>query len=499
VKINDINTEEIQSIVEESLLQVMDFPTHFTLYPDSLRNIDEGLFISLIIRGHWFLFILSSDEIVKGFEGTSGSINNHLFMLCPENSQNIIALRKLFPFLKPSVIGKNKDTFGVGDRLGIASQGHLRVFKRYDSIPVLAQQSMRELSLTGRTFSDVIDASTWAVFRSGYEGLWAADGDHLKYEDDVIHAVSQGCTMITADVSDHINFNIEKMPEDEILKLFNQLDESYRKRISKIFNGIIKLASGITLNYNNENLARISLTYCDAITHAKTLYLAALRNSKELDFEISIDEIELPTTAEEHYFVAMELKKLGVDFSSLAPRFIGEFQKGIDYIGDVEQFRQCFQEHARIAQALSHKISIHSSSDKFSVYPIISEERCGAFHLKTSGTNWLIALETISFLDPEFFKKVYFYAYEVFETARAYYHVTPNMSLKSDISNIVDKELKKIFDNPTDRQVLHVSYGEVFKNLELKDHIFDLLRCNIEEYWDRLDSHIGYHLELLYG
>ena len=117
---------------------------------------------------------------------------------------NAVALRRALPFTAPSPVGDREVTFGVGDRLGVAGPGHLRVMKRYQACPVLAQQSVRELDLTGRNYEQVLDASTWAVFQEGYEQPWGADGDHLKTEEWVRTALRVGYTMITADVSDYI-------------------------------------------------------------------------------------------------------------------------------------------------------------------------------------------------------------------------------------------------------------------------------------------------------
>src|SRR5690606_8906097 len=85
------------------------------------------------------------------------------------------------------------------------------------------------------------------------------------------------------------------------------------------------------------------------------------------DLEMSVDETESPTSVAEHYFIANELKRRGVKLTSLATRFIGEFQKGIDYIGDLDQFEASLKEHLIIAQELGpYKISVHSGSDKYS-------------------------------------------------------------------------------------------------------------------------------------
>ena len=126
----------------------------------------------------------------------------------PLNHENALILRKLFPFTAPVRGLKNSCSFGLGDRLGIATPGHIKVFEKLDVFPVFAQQSIRELNLTGRTYEDVLDAATFAVFRQGYQGGFGADGDHLKTAKDVEYALSLGFSMITLDCSEYIKNDI---------------------------------------------------------------------------------------------------------------------------------------------------------------------------------------------------------------------------------------------------------------------------------------------------
>ncbi len=117
-----------------------------------------------------------------------------------------------------------------------------------------------------------------------------------------------------------------------------------------------------------------------------------------------MDETDQPTTHAEHVYIASELKRLGVEWVSLAPRFVGRFEKGVDYIGDLQAFHQDVNGHAAIARALGpYKLSIHSGSDKFSIYPIIMEATRGLVHLKTAGTSYLEALRTAAALDLDLF------------------------------------------------------------------------------------------------
>ncbi len=103
------------------------------------------------------------------------------------------------------------------------------------------------------------------------------------------------------------------------------------------------------------------------------------------------------TTPFEHWLVASELRRLGVEWVGLAPRFVGDFEKGIDYRGDLEVFRREYLKHLAIAEALGpYKISIHSGSDKFGVYRVIGEIGKGGVHVKTAGTSYLEALRTVA-------------------------------------------------------------------------------------------------------
>ncbi len=98
------------------------------------------------------------------------------------------------------------------------------------------------------------------------------------------------------------------------------------------------------------------------------------------DFELSVDETETPTEAVAHAFTALEARAAGIRLTSLAPRFIGEFQKGIDYIGDPQAFARSLRPHVSLARELGHRLSIHSGSDKFAVFPAIGRETRSRFY-----------------------------------------------------------------------------------------------------------------------
>ena len=136
--------------------------------------------------------------------------------LCPLSVENAAALMALFPYAKPQSHRGHPFTMGLGDRLGAATPGHVRAIAGYGVFPIFAQQSIRELNLTGRTFADVIAAAAFGVFQEGYKDGYGADGDHLKTKDEITYALESGCSMITLDCSEHIDIardlNITQTP-----------------------------------------------------------------------------------------------------------------------------------------------------------------------------------------------------------------------------------------------------------------------------------------------
>ena len=412
----------------------------------------------------------------------------------PLDHKNALVLRKLFPFTAPSRVLGEERSFGVGDRLGIAAPGHLRLFEKFDAYPVLAQQSIRELNLTGRTYEDVLDAVSFAVFREGFKKSWGADGDHLKTTGDVKYALSLGFTMITLDCSEHINNNVtdENAPP---------LPQNYAdKYLGKEFD----IGEGVHLSFDEGELRKIVAVYGNAISFATDIFKKFFSKGKyKADFEISIDETSTPTTPSQHYFVARELIDSGVSFATIAPRFCGEFQKGVDYIGDLAQFEKEIKVHALIARHFKYKLSIHSGSDKFAVFPSIGKAAKNVFHVKTAGTNWLEAMRVVAEREPALYREAHKYALEAFEEARKYYHVTTDLKKIPDVDKLADNELPGLLNQNDSRQLIHITYGLILsrKNADgsftFRDRLYKFWKDHAEDYARALEKHIGKHLTLL--
>ncbi|MDC3416095.1 tagaturonate epimerase family protein [Aquibacillus salsiterrae] len=424
--------------------------------------------------------------------------------VCPLSYENRLVLNKYFDYTVPKAFGTKVATMGLGDRLGLASPGHIETVQNRNVKPVLAQQSIRELNLTNRKMTDILDAAAFAVFQEGYKDGFGWDGDHIKEEEDIKEALELGISMLTLDCSDHIPNEVESASDQENRQQFEALDKEKQDYFNDYYLNQSFKVNGLTISYDENTLIKNVLLYGSAIDYMEHVGRTYFQNpNKPLDFEISIDETATVTTPNAHFFVANELKRRGVEVVSLAPRFCGEFQKGIDYIGDIEQFEKELSEHALIAKYFGYKLSIHSGSDKFSVFPIIGKYTDGIVHVKTAGTNWLEAVRVIADQNPNLYRKMHAYAEEHFEETLAYYHITPDLASVAPLDSKSDEELPEYMNHDAARQLLHVTFGILLTakddafNFLFKDEFFKTLNDNEEVYRQALVKHIGKHADLL--
>jgi hypothetical protein len=232
------------------------------------------------------------------------------------------------------------------------------------------------------------------------------------------------------------------------------------------------LDTGQAVSFTEETLARTALIYREAIEHALRLYRAGKQVRPSFDFELSVDETETPTTPEAHAFVALEAWEAGIAVSSLAPHFIGEFQKGIDYIGEPVAFEHNLSTQAALARALGHRLSIHSGSDKFTIFPAVGRATRGRYHIKTSGTSWLEALRILAACEPTLYRELHEQALAGFAAARRYYHVTPDLKAVPDVHRLSDAALPGLLNRRDSRQLVHITYGEILRDTAFKGRFF---------------------------
>ena len=182
----------------------------------------------------------------------------------------------------------------------------------------------------------------------------------------------------------------------------------------------------------------------------------------------------------------------------MAPRFIGDFQKAVDYIGDLPEFERQFLIHCEIARAFgNYKISVHSGSDKFSAYPAVGRGTDLRLHLKTSGTSWLESLRVIAEKEPALYRKLHRRALDYYPEALKYYHITADLDRIKPLDEQRDEELPTYLDHPDCRQMLHITYGGILSTQGLADEFFAALHIHEERYNELLYNHFEHHFTAL--
>jgi len=419
---------------------------------------------------------------------------------------NAAALRKHLVFLQPQVIGV-KPTIGTGDRLGLATPGHVRAVRGSGLRPIFAQQSIREMTRTGRTPEEVMDTATFGVFEEGYRDGFGADADHLKTKEDIDATIAAGFTMFTIDPGDHVDNDAQTADLPMLRGKFDSLPhadlEATAEDLRKAYVGkTVRLPDDSTVTFDEETLLRAAAKYGRALAHTAQMYrhVKAGMGDRPFELEMSVDETATPTSVAEHVFVASELKRLGVRWVSLAPRFIGEFEKGVDYIGDLAAFERSFAQHVAVAQHFGpYKISIHSGSDKFSIYPIAARVAGDLIHLKTAGTSYLEALRAIGSIDPDLFREILAFAIERYPEDRASYHVSADLRKVPPPQSLSGEQLRGVLDQFDAREVLHVTFGSVLTaeahgKPRFRSRLMETLSANEEAHYETVRAHIERHV-----
>lgn len=377
-------------------------------------------------------------------------------------------------------------SFGFGDRLGLASPGHIAAVKDTGLAPIFAQQSVRENARTGRTPQQVMDDAKRAVEAAGWDKPWGADADHLKTVDDLPLFVSAGYTFFTVDPGAHVD---NAADADPVSVLQGKTAGQNWDELSALYlstNGEAGYGS-----FDSESLLRALVKYGRAISHTIAMFRRLSELKDAFDFEVSVDETDAPTTPLEHFFIANELTRAGVKFTSLAPRFIGRFEKGVDYIGDIPALDAEMAKHAAVtARFGTYKLSLHSGSDKFSVYPLIVKYWGSRLHVKTAGTSYLEALRALAMTEPALFERIWALGLERYDTDRATYHVSADPALVA-----AGLTLPALLDDFHAREILHVTFGSALT--EFGAEIKSALVRHADVYNANLQKHFGKHLDLL--
>jgi hypothetical protein len=435
-------------------------------------------------------------EVEPGIAGCVGELDH----------ANAVAVREVCEIARPQPLGL-ADSFGLGDRLGVAGPAHLQALRATGFKVVLAQQSIRELERTERTPDEVMDAATWAILEEGWSDPWGADADHLKTPADVDLMAAAGFTMFTIDPGDHVvdaadTMSIEELQEGASCLPWSDLEDTLAAVLRRFSRKVIRVGPDLELAASKEDVLRGWVKYGASLAHTAKMYrhIASTMGERPFEVEVSVDETASVTTPFEHWLVASELRRLGVEWVGLAPRFVGDFEKGIDYRGDLSIFRKEYLKHLAIAEDQGpYKISIHSGSDKFGVYRVIGEIGKGGVHVKTAGTSYLEALRTIAACEPGLFREILDFSRSLYEHERRSYHVSGELDRVPEARGLPDDDLPALFEDDDARQVLHVTFGRVLTERHtsgeylFKDRLLSALADHEKEHFNNLVAHFRRH------
>jgi hypothetical protein len=419
------------------------------------------------------------------------------------------------PLQRCSVLGL-APSFGFGDRIGLATPGHVAAMKAAggETLPIFPQQSIREMTRTRRSPEQVMSDALAGAEQAGWRGPIGADADHLKTSADVDATAAAGFTFFTIDPS----ALVDPQADDYSLDLLREKYVPLRAEVDWLdeYRGKkIRLPSGTAIELDEAACLRAAVKYGRAVNHAIALadHICTVQTDSGRDYEIelSIDETEQATTLAEHYIVADRCLARGMKLISLAPRYVGDFEKGVDYKGDLAQLEASLRDHAAIADRLGpYKLSLHSGSDKLSMYPGLALATRGRFHVKTAGTSYLEALRVVARHEPAMFRALVDFCRTRYNADKATYHVSATLDsvpppAKIDGGLALEQiYLERWADVPAGRgftapgrQILHCTFGSVLTDPHWGSALRDVLMAHRDTYTAVLEEHFTRHLTAL--
>jgi len=388
-----------------------------------------------------------------------------------------------------------KYSFGLGDRFGNQGAAQLKAIieaadRGIDITPVWFK-SNREHNTIGTQPDDVRIEADFVTSSAGFKKPYFVDADHINM-DTVDRFI--GCSdFFTIDVASYIG---KKAGNDEI----NEFISGAHK-----YTGELKIpGKKLSLETTENQIRQIADKYLFAAIKAWEIYrrIEKVKGKGNFITEVSMDEVALPQSPVELFFILKMLASEDIPLQTIAPKFSGRFNKGVDYLGDPQHFAMEFEQDLLVIDYAvkefglpeNLKMSIHSGSDKFAIYPFIGEiikKSDKGIHVKTAGTTWLeeiIGLAESGGEALEFVKEIYSESLERIDELCAPYSDVIDIKISSlptkeevakwNSRNFSDA-LKHITGNPVYnpnmRQLMHVAYK--LAALQLKDY-FSLLEAN---------------------
>jgi hypothetical protein len=382
-------------------------------------------------------------------------------------------------------------SFGVGDRFAHQAKAQLAAFQMLAEngvhVAPVWNKSNREHTFIGSEPQSVFDAAQIAVTELGWKDAWHVDADHINLA--TVDRFMSCSDFFTIDVADSIGKPAAAVDAQSFVDRHPELIGSVS------IPGVI-----IPITTMRAEVEQVVSKYLLAVQDAGRIYrhIISAKSEDRMIAEVSMDETDLPQTPPELLIILAMLADEKVPLQTIAPKFTGRFNKGVDYVGDLVQFEKEFNDDlAVIAHAVQQyglpsnlKLSVHSGSDKFSLYPIIGralKKKGAGLHIKTAGTTWLEELIGLAEAGGDgllLAKEIYAYARDhVDELCAPYASVIDidrsNLPAASIVNSWTGSQLANALRhipghpefNANMRQLLHVSFkiaanaGERYTNL----------------------------------
>jgi len=371
-----------------------------------------------------------------------------------------------------------KYSFGIGDRFAQQGEAQLKAILKAKEMGIkivpVWNKSNREHQIIHSSPEDTRAEADAAVRNLKWTESYYVDADHINLG--TVQSFLKHSDFFTLDVADYIG---SEVTQDEIDQFMSQAQD---------YVGMLEIP-GIkdAFQISKETLITIAGNFLGAVREAAAIYqhIAAEKGHEDFIAEVSMDEVEKPQTPVEMFFILMMIRQYEIPAQTIAPKFTGRFNKGVDYVGDVDQFTKEFEQDLLVIDfavktfglPINLKLSVHSGSDKFTIYPIMGElikKYDKGIHVKTAGTTWLEEVIGLAMAGGEALqmaKKIYSSAYERQDELCGPYatviDIDPETLPKPEQVNLWDEEkfsntLRNIPGHPDYhpgfRQLIHVGY-----------------------------------------
>jgi hypothetical protein len=371
-----------------------------------------------------------------------------------------------------------KYSFGIGDRFCHQGKAQLAALMKAKEqglgITPVWNKSHREHTIIGTKPADTRREADDAVEACGWDGPYFVDADHIGLGN--VDKFIESSDFFTLDVADFVAAAADEAEVDSFV-------QKHKKYIGSLaIDGIEE-----SLNITEERIRAIANKSLLAVRQAGRIYrhIATAKGAGNFITEVSMDETDQPQSPVEMFFILAAIADEGIPAQTIAPKFTGRFNKGVDYVGEVSGFAKEFeQDLAVVALAVREfglpenlKLSIHSGSDKFSIYGSIADalkKFDAGLHLKTAGTTWLEELTGLATAGGDglsIAKEVYAKALPRFDELCGPYATVIDIDAASlPTAQEVDKWDGQSFAsalrhdqsceqyNPSLRQLLHIAY-----------------------------------------